>query len=72
MSSSQAILGRVVLSRDAEAFLKSFRPEDVIVVADAGMLSEENLSYLEEEGYSYIVRSRTRSLTQRVKTCIRI
>ncbi|AFM21807.1 transposase [Acetomicrobium mobile DSM 13181] len=52
-------------------FLKSFRPEDIIVVADAGMLSEENLSYLEEEGYSYIVRSRTRSLTQRVKTCIR-
>lgn len=52
-------------------FLKSFRPEDVIVVADAGMLSEENLSYLEEEGYSYIVRSRIRSLTQQVKACIR-
>ncbi|MBC7078128.1 MAG: IS1634 family transposase, partial [Synergistales bacterium] len=52
-------------------FLKSLRPEDVIVVTDAGMLSEENLSYLEEEGYSYIVRSRIRSLAQRVKTCIR-
>jgi len=52
-------------------FLKSFHPEGAVVVADAGMLSEDNLNYLEEEGYSYIVRGRIKSLSKKAKDDIR-
>lgn len=40
------------------------QPDQLTVVADAGMLSEKNLTALEEQGYGYIVGARLRSLSE--------
>lgn len=50
-----------------KGFLKAFSPEEVVIIADVGMLSDENLTYLEGEGYSYIVRGRLKRLPKAVK-----
>lgn len=42
-----------------DAFRKRHQVTDMLVVADAGMLSRTNLEALEEAGYQYIVGSRT-------------
>lgn len=39
--------------------------EDLVVVADAGMLSENNISFLETEGLSYIVGARLKNLSKK-------
>lgn len=54
-----------------KGFLKAFDPEEVVIIADTGMLSDENLSYLEGEGYSYIVRGRLKGLPKAVKEGIK-
>lgn len=41
--------------------------EKLTVVADAGMLSEENLSYLEDKKIQYIVGARLKNLDKRLK-----
>ena len=41
---------------------KRYNIEEVIFVADRGMLSGDNLDYLEENGLHYIVGSRLKTL----------
>ena len=43
---------------------KDYQLNQVIFVADRGMLSEENLIFLENEGFNYIVEARIRNLSQ--------
>lgn len=46
----------------------SLRPNDLTVVADAGMLSQTNIDALEEAGYVYIVGARIKSLNKTITT----
>jgi transposase len=41
-----------------------YQVDNLVVVADRGMLSDENLHYLEENNYRYIVGAKLRSLNQ--------
>lgn len=41
--------------------------KDLVVVADAGMLSEKNISFLEAENISYIVGARLKGMSERFK-----
>jgi transposase len=38
-----------------------YQLEEVIFVADRGMLSEDNLTFLEQEGFQYIVGARVKN-----------
>ncbi len=42
----------------------SLKPSDLTVIADAGMLSQANITVLEESGYTYIVGARIKSLSK--------
>lgn len=44
--------------------------EQVIFVADRGLLSEANLSYLEQEGFNYIVGARLKNLSTKLQEAI--
>ena len=52
-----------------EKIKKKYRIGKVIMVADRGMVSEENIKYLEENGYEYIlgVKMREMELWEREK-----
>ena len=45
-----------------KSLLKKYSFKDLTVVADAGMLSHDNLSFLEKEGLFYIVAARLKNL----------
>jgi len=49
------------------AFVQKYELKDFIVVADSGMMSEENVSDLEAEGYKYIIGARIRNMTEATK-----
>lgn len=40
---------------------------EIVFVADAGMLNEENINLLEKEGFKYVVGARLKSLTKRIE-----
>jgi transposase len=42
----------------------------VVFVADAGMLNEDNLSLLDQEGFKYVVGARLRNTTKKIQTQI--
>lgn len=54
-------------SRIMTIIKKKYRIEKVILIADRGMVSEENLVHLEQTGLSYIVGVRMRILPQSLK-----
>ena len=47
-----------------EKFEKRFNLKKPIVVADAGLLSKENISILKKKGYKYIIGARIKNETQ--------
>jgi transposase len=50
-----------------EKISKRFNLEKPIVVADAGLLSSENITALESQGYEYIIGARLKSEPQKIK-----
>jgi len=50
-----------------KALTDKYQLTDLVVVADAGMLSEKNITFLETEKLSYIVGARLKSLPEKVK-----
>lgn len=50
-----------------KAFEEKYKIEKLIVVADAGMLSKENIRDLTEQGYEYILGARIKNEGQNVK-----
>lgn len=56
-----------------EELKKTYEIDKVVVVADSGMLNEDNLIELEEKGYEYIVCSRLKNLPKKLQkeiTCL--
>ena len=53
-------------------FMKIFKldKKDFIIVADAGLMSKDNVKLLKENGYSYIIGARIKSETAKVKDWI--
>ena len=53
-------------------FMKIFKLDksDFIIVADAGLMSKDNVKLLKENGYSYIIGARIKSETAKVKDWI--
>ena len=55
--------------KDAVAKLKvRFAIEKLIIVADRGMLSKENLEFIKDSGYEYIISARLRSLNKALQS----
>lgn len=50
-----------------KSLLKRYQFPDLVVVADTGMLSENNISFLETEKLSYIVGARLKGLSEKFK-----
>lgn len=50
-----------------KALTTKYQFKDLVVVADAGMLSEKNIQFLETEKLSYIVGARLKSLPEKYK-----
>lgn len=50
-----------------KSLLERYQFPDLVVVADAGMLSENNISFLETEKLSYIVGARLKGLSEKFK-----
>jgi len=58
------------LKENLEKFQKKFNLDNdikPIVVADRGMLNKDNLAYLEENGYTYILGAKIKNLSKEVK-----
>ena len=49
------------------ALTQKYKFEDLVVVADAGMLSDDNLKFLETQNLSYIVGARLKGMSERFK-----
>lgn len=61
------------LKENLENFQKRFnlsKEHKPIVVADRGMLNKENLTYLEDNGYTYIIGAKIKNLSIEIKTYI--
>jgi len=54
-----------------DSLIKRYEFESLTVVADAGMLSEDNLTFLAKKGISYIVGARIRNLPQNLTQIIK-
>jgi len=67
---SQIILGLLIPA--VNRFMKIFKLDksDFIIVADAGLMSKDNVKLLKENGYSYIIGARIKSETAKVKDWI--
>lgn len=50
-----------------EAFKRKYRLNKLVIVADAGLLSSENIKLLQEEGYEYILGARVKAESNAVK-----
>ena len=48
-------------------FVEKYKLEDFVVVADSGMMSDSNVSDLEEKGYKYIIGARIRNMSEETK-----
>ena len=51
-------------------FVKEFELDDFIVVADAGMMSKDNVSELELKGYKYILGAKIKTESEKIKQWI--
>ena len=61
------------LKENLEKFQKRFKLKNnikPIVVADRGMLNKDNLTYLEENGYTYIIGAKIKNLSNEIKEYI--
>ena len=61
------------LKENLQKFQKRFnlqKDNKPIVVADRGMLNRDNLTYLEDNGYTYIIGAKIKNLSNEVKTYI--
>jgi transposase len=50
-----------------EAFKEKYHLDKIVVVADAGMLSEKNIKAIEEKGYQYILGARIKNENDLIK-----
>ena len=50
-----------------KALTTKYKLKDLVVVADAGMLSEKNINFLEIENISYIVGAKLKSMSEKFK-----
>lgn len=50
-----------------KALIEKYKFKDLVVVADAGMLSAKNIDFLEAENLKYIVGARLKSLSEKFK-----
>ena len=53
-----------------DSLIKKYSFENLTIVADAGMLSEDNLFYLRDKNIQYIVGARIKNLTEALKKTI--
>ena len=53
-----------------ESFIKKYELEDFIVVADSGLMNNDNVTRLESEGYKYIIGARIKNENDHVKRWI--
>ena len=53
-----------------ESFIKKYELEDFIVVADSGLMNNDNIARLEDEGYKYIIGARIKNENDHVKRWI--
>lgn len=54
-------------SKAVDSLIKKYQLNNLVVVADAGMLSEQNISFLEKLKLSYIVGARLKSMSEKFK-----
>lgn len=50
-----------------DAFKNKYKLKSLVVVADAGLLSKENITLLEQGGYEYILGARVKSVSKKIK-----
>jgi transposase len=50
-----------------DAFKSKYKLKSLVVVADAGLLSKENITLLEQGGYEYILGARVKSVSKKIK-----
>lgn len=50
-----------------KTLIAKYQFNDLVVVADAGMLSEKNINFLEAENLNYIVGARLKGLSEKIK-----
>ena len=48
-----------------EAFEKKYKPEKLIIVADAGLLSKKNIQQIEEKNYQFILGARIKNESEK-------
>jgi transposase len=53
-----------------EDFVKRFKIEDFVVVADSGLMNKTNLALLESGGYKYIIGARIKNETEEIRQWI--
>jgi transposase len=53
-----------------ENFVKQFKLEEIVVVADSGLMNKTNLALLESGGYQYIIGARIKNETDEIKQWI--
>ena len=53
-----------------EDFVKRFALDDIVVVADSGLMSKTNIALLESAGYKYIIGARIKNETDEIKQWI--
>jgi transposase len=53
-----------------EHFVKKYNPEQLIVIADAGLLSNKNISLLKQKNYQYILGARIKNESNSLKEVI--
>jgi len=51
-------------------FIKRFKLDDFVIVADSGLMNKTNISLFESAGYKYIIGARIKSETEEVKQWI--
>lgn len=49
-----------------EEFVRKYELEDFVVVADSGLMNEQNIAELEQNGYKYIIGARIKTESKRV------
>lgn len=49
-----------------EAFEKKYKPEKLIIVADAGLLSKKNIQQIEEKNYQFILGARIKNESEKI------
>ena len=51
-------------------FVRKYNLEDFIVVADSGLMNNDNIAELEANGYKYIIGAKIKNESRKIKECI--